>query len=976
MQVIGAANSGLLRELRGELVQLANRQISDALHSDRGQKPLDIPHLISLAQLLETEQWSSDSTGALTSIIKRATNRLPARKICEGTDATWRQFAFAAYNLSGQSMDHVDGKKYTHLLREFFDLASLRDLSDGTRRNYAHDLRSKLAAALLKMKHEYLAEVASSSSLATEGEASNRLLQLQSDPPRCAHIDAAPRWTSSYVSRADIQEQFNSHVSAGQRLITLVGQPGSGKSRTAYEFAVQHAQDAELPGVWLDGSSEYLLRAGIIRYLRLVGAEIPEATDELYLSFFAMLCGSTKVSVVVIDNVSSSELLLRVVPRPPSALVLVTSEEALRSALVQDQVKVSPMAEAEAEILVRQLLPQLTAAQRHRLAMVLGCLPLAITHTAGLLNGQFGINSKHLLDLLDEDPADVFGVELGEHRALSIVYGSIVARLLNESPGAWRTLSILTAVRASPMPFTLISDLYSAVTEEADNRAALSGGAIAGLATLERMQLVQASDRGLTMNPLARRLIAHHLREQHVHVTRSAYVVVRDMLSAGVSESALSALRDSLYLVALDLVSNDATDTTGLGDRALGELLAEIATELNRRGGSNELLRWLVRSPLAKGLTRSGRLATPEYGRLVAQLQPALITGIALSPDRPEKYDGEGFLAMMAGLVGDPDRQAVAARPATYFFQEHGLGPVPPDKDIHDIHLEFPRDMAVYEHGELSFLEDSARWFADHGSWDEADKRYDALERMAAAPDIGESCFDVQALLGKAAVAVWRRRFGGVVLNLAALSERTQADERILPIQDGLTAELSGDFFRLMVCESILEDGVLLVDGESFDIGSMYTSALECYGSFNDHTRMATAELKLAAHLACRDVAAGRDRISNVGNYLAPTRPGHLRRTVLSLKLQLLSGKFRDDDYELAWKCAALATRTMDWYWRAEALLLALMGSRQIRAAKSELDVLDQAVRHAYGKLQRPDRIRLIDCSLASAVDRVDLLTD
>lgn len=964
-------------ELTGELERLADRRIAHAFNPQRGQEPLNIPRLTELAQQLEPQQWQADRVAALTRLVGTAAAAIPRDRVRPETEATWEQFAHSAYNLAGDSLAHVDGHRYTFLLDRFFSSAGLEQLPSRTRGHDARRLRAKLAAALSTMQQEYV-RVLEDHPQVTEGGDNEESAPHTTEPRRHVSVDGVPLWTSSYVPRAAIQDQFRSYVSTGQRLITLVGQPGSGKSRAAYEFAEQYAQVAGLPGIWLDGSSEYFLRAGIIRHLRLIGVDVPEEADRLHLSFFAMLCGSPEVSVVVIDNLSNPELLLRVVPRPPTALVLVTSELPCQPSFAGGQIAVTPMSDDEAFELASQLMPSVRQDSQRHLAYALGLLPLAIAHAAGLLNGSFGIDTEQLIELLEADPSEVLEIEVIEnHRALSVVYSSIVDRLRREAPAAWQVLCILSAIHASKVPSDLVNDIYVSLLEQGDAQPSLSAGPISGIATLTKMQIVQARDDGFSMNSLAWRLITRHTSTEHVRVARSAYPLLRQRLAKVRETTETSSTPDVLYAAALGLMWNYSNDDIGTPDDGeLGEMLAQIAAGLNRRGGSNDLLRWVMRSPLAHELIHSGRLQRLPFKQLVAQLRPTLITGAGLSPEPPVLYADDRFQSEWLDTSGNLDKEAVASRPVAYLAKHRGFEVCPTCVDDDDVGFEFPRGLADYEHGEPSFLDDSAKWYADHGYWGEAEKRYDELGTLAAAPEYAGLHFIVQAQLGKAEVEVWRRKFGTAAEALYALTHVDGAIEGMPHRQSGYMNEVTGDLFRLLICNTIAREGVMLKLAAEIPIDELYRGAIGRYGDFNDHPRMAVAELKLAAFLAYRDIDAASERVRNVRNYLAADRPGHLRLTVLALKLRFLSKKFNTQAYELAWRCAAVATRTFDWYWRAESLLMAHLGGRQLGVEADDLRLLDHAVRRAYNRLQRPDRVSILERGVDSASGRVDLLTD
>jgi hypothetical protein len=193
-----------------------------------------------------------------------------------------------------------------------------------------------------------------------------------------------------FVPRPTYDSEFATRMAHGDRVIPFVGEPGNGKSRLADWLIEQHRQTYERR-IDLRANTRVSLHTDLKVQLERRGISTLYLSDDQIIEQFALwLCAQDAPDIVFIDNLEDNNLFERLVLRDSSARVVVTSRESRVPAHVATPIVVHAMEPAEAQQLVRRVLPDHDESDITRLATELGSRPLAIVHAStGLLADGF-----------------------------------------------------------------------------------------------------------------------------------------------------------------------------------------------------------------------------------------------------------------------------------------------------------------------------------------------------------------------------------------------------------------------------------------------------------------------------------------------------------------------------------------------------------------------------------------------------------
>ena len=241
-----------------------------------------------------------------------------------------------------------------------------------------------------------------------------------------------PRELTSFVGRSRELAELESLLEREpRRLVTLVGPPGTGKTRLLLRLSRKLRDSGNLPGgAWFVDLDSTRTSAELFERTALVlGLRLPERSDAL--EFLGMVMAGRGQALFAFDNVEqlleeAAEVLGAFRATAPDALMAVTSREPLRIATERVyEVRPLPLAtdapaetaldtEAEAVRLLIERAPsfaitQENAASVKRVLEVLDGLPLAIELAAARL-GVLTIDELerriHQLDVLGRGPRD------------------------------------------------------------------------------------------------------------------------------------------------------------------------------------------------------------------------------------------------------------------------------------------------------------------------------------------------------------------------------------------------------------------------------------------------------------------------------------------------------------------------------------------------------------------------------------------
>jgi predicted ATPase len=240
-----------------------------------------------------------------------------------------------------------------------------------------------------------------------------------------------PRELTSFVGRSrELAELSQLLLREPRRLVTVVGPPGTGKTRLALRLSRELRDRGTLPGgAWFVDLESARTSAELFERTALVlGLRLPEKADAL--EFLGLVISARGRALFAFDNVEqlgseASDVLAAFRAIAPDALMLVTSREPVRIA-AEHVYEVGPLAlpnsraenvvelETEAVRLLLDRAPGFSITEENaatvtRVLRVLDGLPLAIELAAARL-GVLGIDELerriHQLDGLGRGPRD------------------------------------------------------------------------------------------------------------------------------------------------------------------------------------------------------------------------------------------------------------------------------------------------------------------------------------------------------------------------------------------------------------------------------------------------------------------------------------------------------------------------------------------------------------------------------------------
>jgi hypothetical protein len=407
----------------GRELRFAARRRLPQMFKDVAADRATYPTLARVVERIEPQLWVEDPTRALLVVMRRAVQALPKEAAWKCVDrCTWRHVGRLLYF----------GSEVDPSLQEYNDYLARFEADSGwpknrlpwperTRGYLTNRLRGRLADILLSMEQDATMD---SSTLIDD-----------------IHSGQFNHW-KEYIPREGLQEEFGRLLTAGARLIVLVGLPGMGKTWFARHI-VRYEDDREVPRV-RSFRGKLLTRdvSAILAQFPEVAKDVVANTPEDYLA--ALLSNPEGPPLLILDNLENADELAGLLPANLNAIVLVTCRH--RGVHPPDSCKsieVGPMLPHEAMAMIMRRIPALSEDSVGRLATTLGGYPLAIGYACSLLEHS-DISPQALCDYLTINAKDTATNLLTEEGSTLWAVLRRTVDVIRDDPLAYSLLECIT----------------------------------------------------------------------------------------------------------------------------------------------------------------------------------------------------------------------------------------------------------------------------------------------------------------------------------------------------------------------------------------------------------------------------------------------------------------------------------------------------------------------------------------------------
>jgi hypothetical protein len=260
-----------------------------------------------------------------------------------------------------------------------------------------------------------------------------------------AELARRKRPGDALVDRPEYIEQIRAHIAAGNMVLCLWGEPGTGKTVLATQVVGSLGRG---PALVLRAGDSRLLQRDIRDALAAEGQESASLTDDQCLSSLRrLLSGQPKSGALVVDDVESAQLLEYILPRTPGIPVIVTSRLQI-GGNATETMHVQEFTEGQALVFVRQRLGEVDEDEARSLVQLLGARPLALDHALRFLHECPDVSLHDLLQTLAKSAVrllDNVAAPTNADRNLVTLYRTILTPLL-EGQDVRRLLDAFLAI--------------------------------------------------------------------------------------------------------------------------------------------------------------------------------------------------------------------------------------------------------------------------------------------------------------------------------------------------------------------------------------------------------------------------------------------------------------------------------------------------------------------------------------------------
>jgi len=235
----------------------------------------------------------------------------------------------------------------------------------------------------------------------------------------------------SYIRREALHHKMKTLLDRGEKFIILEGQVGTGKSRLAWEFALENADPSEVELFSLPHAADSVTN---------VPYEMQSKLRSLNASLEKIATNDDSPTFMIIEGLDKGHLLSRMLPERTNSTFIITTRRA-QSMTGGSVVQVDPLEISEATQMVQSRLPQVTdTSDARQLAKSLGRNVLAIEQGCEILGQNSDLSLQEFRCALNYFAAQVLNTSGNDEQP---PLASNLPRDLQEphadSPGCGRT---------------------------------------------------------------------------------------------------------------------------------------------------------------------------------------------------------------------------------------------------------------------------------------------------------------------------------------------------------------------------------------------------------------------------------------------------------------------------------------------------------------------------------------------------------
>ncbi|RFS84144.1 hypothetical protein D0T12_18475 [Actinomadura spongiicola] len=538
-----------------EITRATDRLLAKVfMNPNRGDED-KFPGLARICRTVEPELWNQNKkTLALIAVIQVALQHCSFDRIHSDCDVPWRHISETLCGLRPKDELPPPANGVQHTYKDFRDALYVEVTARGFVGSKDNVFKTKVTRPFRQMLADRLLEMERDARQISESS----IGEQESEPaPEPKNKNPWPE----YIPRQKLHARFNELVTAGHKLIVLVGPPGMGKTWLAKTLTVNadgtfapiiRIMDAEihLPDLQIALSS-----CGIVNQLE-VGND-PKGRLSLLFS------SENAPTFVILDNLQSADEIRRMLPTDLARIkptVVVTARRKGQAPPSYAFIDVGHMTELEAVEAIQNRLPRLSEDEAVHLASRLHTHPLLISSACTLL-AEYDVPVHEFCDELEHESRILLEhVPTEEGESLPTLIQNVVRLIGEHDPLALEALACISLLTPPYVDMQLVREYLE------HSNSASGVRYVQMIHTLEAFSIVQPVNPRRTfvqIHPLVQLVLRDILHDKAEHVIASIYpiwldrtrkleVAVRELLAD--QEKVISPRRSDLVATARDVI--------------------------------------------------------------------------------------------------------------------------------------------------------------------------------------------------------------------------------------------------------------------------------------------------------------------------------------------------------------------------------------------------------------------------------------